>query len=117
LHPGSEENLLSPETRRGKNAYLVGRRNAGCFQNEVQMRILVAAVMLSGLVVSLAVLPASAGTMVCTADNMAKSTAMMASGQTAANKEMAAANVDMSNGKMGSACRHYMKAQKLSMTK
>jgi hypothetical protein len=30
---------------------------------------------------------------------------------------MAAANMDMSNGKMGSACRHYMKAQKMSMAK
>jgi hypothetical protein len=67
------------------------------------MRILVAAAMLSGLAVSLAVSPASA--------------AMMAPGQTPANKEMAAANMDMSNGKMGSACRHYMKAQKMSMAK
>jgi hypothetical protein len=41
----------------------------------------------------------------------------MAPGQTSANKEMAAANTDMSNGKMGSACRHYMKAQKMSMAK
>jgi hypothetical protein len=30
----------------------------------------------------------------------------------AANKEMAMANTDMSNGKMKSACMHYMKAQK-----
>lgn len=73
--------------------------------------------MLAGLVASVAVTPASAGMMACTADNMAKSTAMMAPGQTPANKEMAAANMDMSNGKMGSACRHYMKAQKMSMAK
>jgi hypothetical protein len=53
----------------------------------------------------------------CTSDNMMKSTSTMAPGQTPANKEMAMANADMSNGKMGSACRHYMKAQKLSMTK
>ena len=77
------------------------------------MRILVAATMLSGLVVS----PASAAMMACTSDNMMKSTSMMAPGQTSANKEMAAANMDMSNGKMGSACRHYMKAQKMSMAK
>jgi hypothetical protein len=32
--------------------------------------------------------------------------------QTAMNKEMAMANTDMSNGKMVSACTHYMKAQK-----
>jgi hypothetical protein len=55
--------------------------------------------------------------MACTSDNLAKSTAAMAPGQTPANKEMAAANTDMSNGKMGSACRHYMKAQKMSMAK
>jgi hypothetical protein len=32
--------------------------------------------------------------------------------KTAMNKEMAMANTDMSNGKMKSACMHYMKAQK-----
>jgi hypothetical protein len=42
---------------------------------------------------------------------------MMAPGQTGANKEMAMANTDMSNGKMKSACMHYMKAQKMSMAK
>jgi hypothetical protein len=81
------------------------------------MRILVAATMLSGLVVSLVVSPASAAMMACTSDNMMKSTSMMAPGQTSANKEMAAANMDMSNGKMRSACMHYMKAQKMSMAK
>ena len=55
--------------------------------------------------------------MTCTSDNMAKSTAMMAPGQTSANKEMAMANMDMSSGKMRSACTHYMKAQKMSMKK
>jgi hypothetical protein len=55
--------------------------------------------------------------MACTSDNMMKSTAMMAPGQTAANKEMAMANSDMSNGKMRSACMHYMKAQKMSAAK
>jgi hypothetical protein len=48
---------------------------------------------------------------------MAKSTTSMSPGQTPANKEMAMANADMSNGKMRSACMHYMKAQKMSMTK
>jgi hypothetical protein len=61
--------------------------------------------------------PASAAMMACTGDNMAKSTAMMATGPTPANKEMAMANTDMSNGKMKSACMHYMKAQKISMMK
>jgi hypothetical protein len=77
------------------------------------MRILIAAAMLS----TLAFTPASAAMMACTSDNMAKSTAMMTPGQTAANKEMGMANMDMSNGKMKSACMHYMKAQKMSMAK
>ena len=77
------------------------------------MRILIAAAMLSVF----AVAPASAAMMACTADNMMKSTAMMAPGQNDANKEMAMANTDMSNGKMKSACMHYMKAQKMSMAK
>ena len=83
------------------------------FPSEVEMRILIAAAMLS----TLAFTPASAAMMACTSDNMAKSTMMMAPGQTGANKEMAMANTDMSNGKMKSACMHYMKAQKMSMAK
>jgi hypothetical protein len=83
------------------------------FPCEVQMRILFAAAMLSALALS----PASAAMMACTSDNMAKSTMMMAPGQTGANKEMAMANMDMSTGKMKSACMHYMKAQKMSMMK
>jgi hypothetical protein len=85
------------------------------FSSEVQMRILIAAALVS--VSSLAFTPAQAAMMACTSDNMMKSTAMMAPGQTAANKEMAMANADMSNGKMKSACMHYMKAQKVSMAK
>jgi hypothetical protein len=77
------------------------------------MRILIAAAMLS----MLAFTPASAEMMKCTSDNLAKSTAMMAPGQTGANKEMAMANTDMSTGKMKSASMHYMKAQKMSMSK
>jgi hypothetical protein len=84
-----------------------------CFE-EVQMKkILIAAGMLSSLALS----PASAAMMACTGDNMAKSTMMMSPGQNGANKEMAMANMDMSNGKMRSACMHYMKAQKMSMMK
>jgi len=79
------------------------------------MKILVAAAMLSAVAISVS--PASAAMMKCTSDNMMKSTMMMAPGQTPANKEMAMANTDMSNGKMGSACMHYMKAQKAAMTK
>jgi hypothetical protein len=77
------------------------------------MRFLIAAAVVSAFAVS----PASAAMMKCTSDNLMKSTMMMAPGQTPANKEMAMANTDMSNGKMGSACMHYMKAQKASMTK
>jgi hypothetical protein len=61
--------------------------------------------------------PASAAMMACTGENMAKSAGMMATGPTPANKELAMANTDMSNGKMKSACMHYMKAQKMSMMK
>ena len=66
--------------------------------------------------------PASAAMMACTSDNMMKSAAMMGGmpdtpGKMGANKEMAMANTDMSNGKMKSACMHYMKAQKSMMMK
>ena len=77
------------------------------------MRILIAAALLCAF----ALTPASAAMMACTSDNMTKSTMMMAPGQTGANKEMAMANMDMSNGKMKSACMHYMKAQKMCMAK
>ncbi len=77
------------------------------------MKILVAAALFSAM----ALTPASAKMMACTSDNMAKSVAAMQSAPTPANKEMAAANTDMSSGKMKSACRHYMHAQKMSMAK
>jgi hypothetical protein len=76
------------------------------------MRILIAAAMLSVF----AAAPASAKMMACTSDNMAKATTMMTPEQSAYNKHMALANTDMSNGKMRSACMHYMMAQK-SMAK
>ena len=87
------------------------------------MRILVAAAMLSAATLSgLAISPASAAMMKCTSDNMMKSTSMMMTmpespGKMAANKEIGMANTDMSNGKMGSACKHYMNAQKAAMMK
>ena len=77
------------------------------------MKRLIIASLLSAFALS----PASAAMMACTAENMAKSTGMMATGPTPANNEMAMANADMSNGKMKSACMHYMKAQKISNTK
>jgi hypothetical protein len=76
-------------------------------------KILIAAAMFSAL----ALTPASAAMMACTGENMAKSAMMMSPGPNPANKEMAMANMDMSNGKMRSACMHYMNAQKMSMMK
>jgi hypothetical protein len=113
LHRSIQRNLLS-ETYPATNAYLVSQQYAGFILDEARMKmILITAAMFSAM----ALTPASAMMMACTGDNMAKSTAMMATGQTAANKEMAMANADMSNGKMRSACMHYMKAQKMSMAK
>jgi len=73
--------------------------------------------MIASLLSAFALSPASAAMMACTAENMAKSAGMMGTGPTPANKEMAMANADMSNGKMKSACMHYMKAQKMSTMK
>jgi hypothetical protein len=84
------------------------------FHSEVQMKqVLIASAIVSALAFS----PVSAQMMPCTADNLAKSMTMMPPMQTPANQEMAMANTDMSNGKMKSACMHYMKAQKMSMMK
>jgi hypothetical protein len=43
--------------------------------------------------------------------------AAMPETQSAANKEYAAANTAISQGKMRAACMHYAKAQKLGMAK
>jgi hypothetical protein len=88
------------------------------FSSEVHMKILITAAMLSAFALS----PASAAMMACTGDNMMKSTTMMSTmpetpGKMAANKEIGMANADMSNGRMKSACMHYMKAQKAAMMK
>ena len=78
------------------------------------MRILITA----GIFAVLALSPASAKPMACTTANIgASALAMSPDGQTAANKEMAAANTAISNGKMRSACTHYAKAQKLAVAK
>ena len=71
---------------------------------------------------TLSLSPASAAMMACTGENMMKSTAMMMGtadtpAKMVANKEMAMANTDMSNGKMKSGCMHYMKSQKATMAK
>ncbi len=84
------------------------------------MKILLTAATFVALTFSLS--PASAAMMACTGDNMMKSTAMMMGtadtpAKVAANKEMAMANTDMSNGKMKTGCMHYMKSQKAMMAK
>jgi hypothetical protein len=115
LHHSSKKCLLA-ETELVEDAYPERQHSAGFLLSEVQMKILIAAAMFSALAFS----PASAAMMACTSDNMTKSTMtmnMMSPGQNAGNKEMAMANADMSNGKMRSACMHYMKAQKMSMAK
>jgi hypothetical protein len=107
------ENCLPSETYCFATAYIECQQQAGFTLSEVHMRILIAAAMLSAL----ALTPASAAMMACTSANMMKSASMMAPGDNGANKEMAMANMDMSNGKMRSACMHYMNAQKMSMMK
>jgi hypothetical protein len=78
------------------------------------MRILITAAMFSLLALS----PASAKMMACTTANIGSSAmAAIPDGQSAANKEYAAANTAVSQGKMRAACMHYAKAQKLSMAK
>lgn len=84
------------------------------------MKTLLTAAAFVAFAVSLS--PASAAMMACTKDNMMKTAAMMGGtadtpAKMAANKEMAMANTDMSNGKMKSACMHYMKSQKAMSTK
>ncbi len=81
------------------------------------MRILITAAMLSALSFPMIFSPASAAMTKCTADNMMKTINTMPPGASAANKEMAMANADMSNGKMRSACMHYMRVQKMGMPK
>jgi len=89
------------------------------FQGRLFMKIiLVTAAMFSALALS----PASAAMMKCTADNMAKTTTMMNSMQDgpakmAMGKHMALANADMSKGNMRGGCKHYMMAQHAGMMK
>jgi hypothetical protein len=84
------------------------------FPTRVKMKILITAAMLSVLALS----PASAKMMACTTGNIGSSAiAAMPEGQSAANKEFAAANTDISKGNMRGACKHYAKAQKVTMAK
>ena len=65
---------------------------------------------------ALALSPASAKMMACSGANIGASLSTVGAmpdgpKKMGMNKELAMANTDMSNGKMGSACKHYGKAQ------
>jgi hypothetical protein len=114
----STQKFVLSETRWATKAFFGSQQYAGFILREVLMRILIAAAMFSAL----AFTPASAATMACTGENMAKTTTMMTSmpegpGKMAMGKEMGMANTEMSKGNMRDACMHYMKAQKMSATK
>jgi hypothetical protein len=81
-------------------------------------KILIAAALFSVI----AAAPASAAMMSCTADNMAKTSTMMATmvdgpAKMAMGKEIGMANTEMSKGNMRGGCMHYMNAQKMGMMK
>jgi Ni/Co efflux regulator RcnB len=81
-------------------------------------KMMIAVVMVSAM----AFAPASAAMMACTGDNMAKTLTTadaLPDGpvKMGVEKEMGMANTDVSQGKMRSACMHYMKAQKMSTMK
>ena len=70
----------------------------------------------------LAISPASAAMMACTSENMAKSVAAgdampESPGKRAIMKELGNANTAMSNGDMRTACKSYMRAQKMGSIK
>jgi hypothetical protein len=114
----STQKFVSLETHWVTKAHFGSQQYAGFILREVLMRILIAAAMFSAL----AFTPASAATMACTGENLAKATTMMTSmpegpGKMAMGKEMGMANTAMSKGNMRGACMHYMKAQKMSATK
>jgi hypothetical protein len=84
------------------------------------MKILIIAAVFSAL----AITPASAKTKAaaCSGENMAKTTAAMATmpegpGKMALGKQMGMVNTEMSKGNMRGACAQYMKAQKMSSAK
>jgi hypothetical protein len=76
----------------------------------------------SATVLALLCVPASAAPMKCTSENMAKTTAMMQTmpdgpNKMAMAKQIGMANMEMSKGNMKGACKYYMDAQKMGMTK
>ncbi|MBR0815406.1 MULTISPECIES: hypothetical protein [Bradyrhizobium] len=79
------------------------------------MKILLSAVLLAAFAAS----PASAAKMQpCTGEALGKSITGMGTvdspAKQATAKEMAAANTELSKGNAKGACKHYMKAQKMS---
>jgi len=83
------------------------------------MKILFAA---STITAVLAISPASAAMMACTGENIGKSVAAADAmpggpGKMAMMKEMGMANTAMSKGDMRSACRSYIRAQKMGSKK
>ena len=83
------------------------------------MKVLFAA---SIIAAGFAISPASAAMMACTSENMAKSVADGSAmpegpGKMAMMKEMGMANTAMSKGDMRSACRSYIRAQKMGSIK
>lgn len=75
-------------------------------------KILITAAMFSAL----AFTPASAETMACTGDNMAK-TDMMKTAMADGPAKTGMADMEMSKGNMRGGCMPYMKAQKMGMMK
>jgi hypothetical protein len=74
------------------------------------------------IAIALAISPASAAMMACTGENIGKSVAAADAmpggpGKMAMMKEMGMANTAMSKGDMRSACRSYIRAQKMGSKK
>jgi hypothetical protein len=83
------------------------------------MKVLFAASIITAVV---AISPASAAMMACTSENVAKSVAAvdtMPDGprKMAMMKEIGMANTAMSNGDMRTACKSYIRAQKMGSKK
>ena len=91
---------------------MAGMTPVSFFGGDLSMKILLTAAAFLALALS----PASAKMMACTGANIGSSLSMVGAmpdspKKMGMNKELAMANADMSMGKMGSACKHYAKAQ------
>jgi hypothetical protein len=84
------------------------------------MKILIIATVFSALAFTPAFAKSKAAA--CSGENIAKTSAAMATmpegpGKMAMSKEMGMVNTEMSKGNMRGACAHYMKVQKMSSAK